>query len=256
MSRIKTAAVAACLTVAACNHPSGDQAGGAVEETAQSATTTTVRASSVSYNPANTGGVIKSKTVQGALDQLADRAPLRGPAGPRGPAGSPGPAGPQGAAGPQGPVGATGPAGLPGPQGPAGLPGKPAVLAFAIATSATALPSNGTFVDMGTAVTLTLTAHTKLLAEYGGNLRVQNPPGVTSAKWLELRASVDGDAPTLHSPALLLIDDGQPGSANIASAATVDVIELDAGVHTVKLLARASSSQCTSGAPWLKISPL
>jgi hypothetical protein len=211
-------------------------------EVSQSATVV-AKATAISYDPSHTKNVLTSKIVQGAIDQLAARAPLRGPAGPQGPTG------------PQGPVGAAGPAGLPGPPGPQGPPGASGagLLGFAKTNGPGAIPPN-VFADTGATLTFTLPTAATVLFEYGGKMLL-NGQGTTSGSARVLLA-IDGAAPTGDEAGLALTDNQDFSSTStiqaFATVAMAAPVPLKAGAHTIRLVAYVTTQGCQPSATWLK----
>jgi hypothetical protein len=219
-----------------------------------------LRAVKVSYDPSNTHGVITSRNVQGALDQLAMRSLVPGARGPKGSDGPPGPQGPQGPEGPPGPQGPAGPPGAdgaPGPQGPAGPAGS-GILAYSKAGGLVDITDPTIFFEAGPVVTFTLDCAQTVLIEYGGILIPTSRGNSGFGVAMGYAPAIDGGAPSAREAVLSLNDQQTPGPAGPfttgqASVMTTDSIDLDKGRHTIKLFVHGTTAQSQSFLPWLKV---
>jgi hypothetical protein len=259
MTRLHRPAVLVCLVqaIACTGGPTAPNGGSSISITEEE-WRAALRASKVSYDPSDTHGVITSKNVQGALDQLAARTLIPGPRGPKGADGHPGPQGPPGPPGADGGPGPQGPQGPPGPQGPAGPAGGSNLLGYAKSDDSIHVAQRGTPVDVGIVVTFKLDARATVLLEFGGEL-MANSSGPGFQVITVLRTSVDGQQHLRE--ANYTVNDQQtpaPGaSPTVTGAASVmmtDSLQLDAGTHTVRLVLISSDLGSQASDSWLKVS--
>jgi hypothetical protein len=236
------------------------------EPTSSAQAATTIKASSVSYSPTNTNGVLTSTNVQGALDQLAKRAPVPGPQGPAGPAGPEGPAGPigpQGPAGTAGPPGAMGPAGAPGATGPAGPAGGSGILGFANNAFSGSVRTANVDVPAGLngplAVGFTLSESGRVLVEFGGTIAAESIGPAFPAAQGAYHVAVNGNHNLSHR-AFFAVNDQQSATNTLArgtaSVSTSDAFDLPAGTHNIELFVNADNVNCQSLYAWLKVTKL